>query len=186
MKSINRCHWVNLKNLSYIDYHDNEWGKPVHQDQKHFENLILEGAQAGLSWETILNKRDNYRIFFHNFDPKKIAKLTDQQLEVILQSPLIVRHRLKIYSVRKNAVAFLQIQKEFKSFNNFIWSFTDNQTISYSPKKTNSICLQISKTLKKYGFSFVGETIIESYLMASGIIQAHDKKCYLFNRKPIK
>ena len=185
----NRCPWLKLNNSNYVDYHDNEWGRPVREDSKHFELLTLEGAQAGLSWETILKKRDHYRKVFFNFDVKKVSTLSNEYLENLMQDPGIVRNRLKIYSVVSNAKNFIKIQKEFKSFNKYIWSFSENKVIYNSYRTTSdypantALSDQISKDLKKRGFKFVGSTIIYSYMQAAGIVQDHSVLCYLHKKK---
>lgn len=186
-----RCFWLNQKNLDYVNYHDNEWGHPIFSDELHFENLTLEGAQAGLSWETVLKKRNNYRQFFYNFEIEKVSKMNSSRLEKILLDPGIIRNRLKIFSVVNNAKCMMTIQKEFGSFNDYIWQFSDNKIIYANSKKSfedtnifkQNLSKTISKDLKKRGFKFVGETIIYSYLQASGIFQGHTKECFLFNKK---
>ncbi len=184
MNTKKRCSWVNLNNPSSINYHDNEWGKPCFNDNKLFEMLILEGAQAGLSWETILNKRENYRKAFDNFNPKKIAKYNNDKVEKLLQNKGIVRNKLKINSAIKNAKIFLEIQKEFGSFSNYIWAFTDNKTIinhfddySLTPTQTD-VSNKISKKLKKRGMNFVGSTIIYAYMQAIGMVNDHQNDCF--------
>lgn len=183
-KEKKRCPWVNLKSPLYISYHDKEWGRPVRRDKKHFEYLILEGAQAGLSWETVLNKREGYRKVFADFDYKKLSKFSDAKLEKILKNPAIIRNRLKVFSVRTNARAFMEVQKEFGSFNKYIWSFTEGKIIKNSPKKIKdyhaktSLSDAISKDLKKRGFKFIGSTIIYAYLQASGIVDDHSSDCF--------
>lgn len=186
MNSPKRCAWVPQNNELYQNYHDTEWGVPVYDDNKHFEFLILEGAQAGLSWETVLKKREGYRKAFKNFVPQKVAKMSDQELENLLQNPDIIRNRLKVFSARKNAIAFLNIQKEFGSFSNYIWAFVDNKpvvggwdNISQIPVKTD-ISDKISKDLKKRGMSFVGSTIIYSHMQAVGLVNDHTKDCFKF------
>ena len=168
----------------YAQYHDDEWGIEEHDDQMLFEMLILEGAQAGLSWETILKKREGYRKAFCNFDPTKVAKMKDAKLDALMNNAGIVRNRLKIYSVRKNAIAFLKIQKEFGSFDEYLWSYVDHKPIvnrfkSFEdvPTKTE-ISDAISKDLKKRGMSFVGSTIIYAYMQAVGMVNDHLKKCW--------
>lgn len=170
----------------YAEYHDTEWGVPVHDDQVHFEFLILEGAQAGLSWETILNKRENYRQLFHRFDPNKVAHMKDQQLETLLENPGIVRNRLKVYSARKNAIAFLKIQEEFSSYDRYVWQFVDgtpikNHWTSFDkvPVSTN-ISDALSKDLKKRGMSFVGTTIMYAYMQAVGMVDDHLTNCWQY------
>lgn len=187
MDEINRCGWVPLNNPEYQKYHDQEWGVAVHDDRKHFEMLILEGAQAGLSWEIVLKKREGYRKAFKNFDVKKVADMKDIELEELMQNPDIIRNRLKIFSARKNAIAFIKIQEEFTSFDNYIWMFVDNKPIVNNiknlceiPTKT-SISDKISKDLKKRGMSFVGTTIIYSYMQAVGLVNDHTTDCFRFS-----
>lgn len=179
-----RCDWASNVKEHYQKYHDEEWGLAVHDDRQHFELLCLECAQAGLSWETILNKRENYRRVFHNFDPSKIAIMTDNDLEEILLNPGIVRNRLKIFSVRKNAVAFVKLQHEFGSFNKYIWAYVENrQIINHYPQGSqifskSEISDKITKDLKKRGFTFVGSTIIYSYMQAAGLVDDHMAHCF--------
>ncbi len=178
----NRCTWPGDDPLM-MAYHDKEWGIPVHDDQKHFEMLLLEGAQAGLNWKTVLYKRENYRKRFKQFDPKKVAKITDRELEACLKDEGLIRNRLKIYGARKNAIAFLAIQKEFGSFDNYVWAFVDNQTIVNQPNKlsdlpaSTDISERLSKDLKKRGMTFVGPTIIYAYMQAAGLVNDHVKGC---------
>lgn len=178
-----RCQWVEDKDEVYQAYHDKEWGVPVHEDRKHFEMLILEGAQAGLSWETILKKRENYRLAFDGFDPERVAAYNEQDILRLLDNPGIVRNRLKIRSAVGNAHAFLQIQAEFGSFDAYIWKFVDGRvqvggfkTLEEVPAKT-ALSDAISKDLKKRGMKFVGSTIIYSYLQAVGIVNDHTVDC---------
>ena len=178
-----RCSWLNLNNEKYIKYHDNEWGRPVHDDQKHFEMITLEGAQAGLSWETILNKRERYRVVFKDFDPAKVAKFTKKDVAKLMLDPGIVRNRLKIESTISNAKAFIEVQEEFGSFDKYIWAYVGKPIINSFqgkelPSKTD-ISEKISKDLKKRGFRFVGSTIIYAYMQAIGMVQDHSKDCYL-------
>lgn len=187
MKELICCAWVPKNNTEYRKYHDEEWGVPVHDDTKLFEMLILEGAQAGLSWETVLKKRDGYRKSFRNFDINAVANMTDDELEALMQNPEIIRNRLKIYSTRKNAAAFIKIQEEFGSFDKYIWNFIGNkpiingwENISHIPTKTD-ISDKISKDLKKRGMSFVGSTIIYSFMQAVGLVNDHTKDCWKFN-----
>lgn len=170
---IQRCSWATTD--LYKEYHDNEWGKPVHDENKLFEMLILEGMQAGLSWLTILNKREAFRIAFDNFDCKKIALYDDAKIEKLMQNSRIVRNRLKIKSAITNAQQFIKIQESYGSFDSFIWSYVDGkpilnqfQTETDIPAKT-ALSDQISKDLKKLGFKFVGSTIIYAYMQAIGI-----------------
>lgn len=179
-----RCAWVNLNNPEYVAYHDKEWGKPVHDDRHLFEMLILEGAQAGLSWEIVLKKRDNYRRLFANFDPIKVSKFTQAKIEKLLLNPGIVRNRLKVESTISNAKAFLKVQKEFGSFSKYLWQFVDNKPIdncfaSLKEYPTKSLVSdKISKDLKKRGFRFVGSTIIYAYMQAIGMVNDHTMNCY--------
>lgn len=181
---VKRCSWVNPSNERYIDYHDNEWGVPVYDDIKLFEMLILEGAQAGLNWETILNRREGYRKLFKQFDPAKVARMTDTQLEKLLQDDRIIRNRLKVYSTRKNAQVFLSIQKEYGSFSDYLWAYVNGKPIINSPKLSTSVPTKtslsdsISKDLKKRGMSFVGSTIMYAYLQAVGIVNDHTANCF--------
>lgn len=181
-----RCSWVPEDNLEYKNYHDLEWGVPVYEDKKLFEFLILEGAQAGLSWATVLKKQDGYRSAFFDFDVQKCAQMSDSYLDSLMQNPEIIRNRLKIYSVRKNALAFIEIQNEFGSFSDYIWRF-----VSGKPKVNNLKSLEeipvksdisdkISKDLKKRGMSFVGSTIIYSYMQAMGLINDHLVSCFRY------
>ncbi len=168
----------------YADYHDQQWGIPEHNDQVLFEMLILEGAQAGLSWETILRKREGYRAAFHQFDVPMVAAMTDAELEACLQNPAIVRNRLKVFSVRKNALAFLKIQQEFGSFAEYLWRYVDgkpiiNQWQSFAEVPVSTpISDAISKDLKKRGMTFVGSTIIYAYMQAVGLVNDHLAACW--------
>lgn len=186
---VTRCPWVNLNNPNYIAYHDNEWGQPVFDDQVLFECLILEGAQAGLSWETVLKKRENYRRCFANFIPDKVARFSDKKIEKLLQDPGIIRHRLKVESARINAQAFLQVQKEFGSFSEYLWGFVDHKVITQRPKVLSDyptktkLSDDISRDLKKRGFKFVGSTIVYAYLQAVGIINDHSVDCFKSNNQ---
>lgn len=167
----------------YAEYHDKEWGVPVHDDHHLFEMLILEGAQAGLSWETILKRRSGYRKAFHKFNPKKVAAMSDQELEALRQNPDIIRNRLKIYAARQNAQAFLKIQKEFGSFDTYVWSFVKNKPIVKRRKRMQDIpvmipeSLALSKDLKKRGMTFVGPTIIYAFMQAVGLVNDHLADC---------
>jgi DNA-3-methyladenine glycosylase I len=181
-----RCRWVGTGKAFYEAYHDDEWGVPVHDDRLHFEMLNLEGAQAGLSWETILKKRDNYKKTFHDFDVYKCAKLTDKQLEKILTDPGIIRNRLKVFGVRKNAQAFKAVQKEFGSFDAYVWQFVGGKpldgkrrTMDDVPGSTE-ISDRLSKDLKKRGFTFVGSTIVYAYMQAAGLVNDHAAGCFRY------
>ncbi|MBS9780983.1 MAG: DNA-3-methyladenine glycosylase I [Gammaproteobacteria bacterium] len=179
-----RCSWVNVDNQLSVAYHDNEWGKPCFDDNKLFEMLVLESAQAGLSWQTILNKRENYRLAFDNFNPEKIACYTDSDIEKLLQNTGIVRNKLKIKSAINNANIFLQIQKEYGSFSNYLWQFVDFQPIQNHHEDytqapiTTPISDKISKDLKKRGMKFIGSTIIYAYMQAIGMVNDHQTDCF--------
>ncbi|MBT6843772.1 MAG: DNA-3-methyladenine glycosylase I [Candidatus Melainabacteria bacterium] len=186
-KSQTRCSWANPKNPLYVKYHDEEWGLPVHDDNKLFEMLILEGAQAGLSWETVLNKREGYRKAFNDFDVKKVAKMTDGQLEKLMSNEKIIRNHLKIFSARKNAIVFLEIQKEFGSFDKYLWAFTGGKTIKNQWQRlkeipaTSSVSDALSKDLKKRGMSFVGSTIVYAFMQATGMVNDHTVDCFRYS-----
>jgi len=181
-----RCAWSTTDSL-YIDYHDYEWGVPVHNDRLLFEFLILEGAQAGLSWITVLKKRDNYRKAFDNFEPDKIAKYNATKVEKLLLNEGIIRNRLKIESAITNAKAFLKIQKEFGSFDKYIWQFVNHKPIINSRKSLKEIPAKttesdlMSKDLKKRGFKFVGSTICYAFMQAVGIVNDHTTECFRYN-----
>jgi len=178
-----RCKWVTNDQV-YIDYHDSEWGIPVYDDQKLFEMLILEGAQAGLNWITILKRREAYREAFDNFDVNKISLYTEEKLEQLMKNDKIIRNKKKIYSVVQNAKSFLNIVNDYGSFSSYLWSFVNgtpiiNHWVYQSDVPTQSeLSIAISKDLKKKGFSFVGPTIIYSYLQAVGVINDHIVSCF--------
>lgn len=180
-----RCSWC-LKSESYIRYHDEEWGVPVHDDRVHFEFLVLEGAQAGLSWSTILNKRAGYRKNFAAFDPQKVARFTQARIEKILKDPAIVRNRLKVQAAVNNAKRFLEVQKEFGSFDNYIWGFVKGQPIVNKRRTLKDIPAitresdTLSKDLIKRGFKFVGSTVIYAHLQACGLVNDHLVECHRF------
>lgn len=179
-----RCRWVNLNNELYVKYHDEEWGVPSHNDNYLFEMLMLESFQAGLSWECILNKREDFRKSFDNFDYKKISNYGENKIDELMSNEKIVRNKLKIRSTIKNARIFIDIQKEFGSFDKYIWSFSNNKIIINKNDKfnpTSELSDRVSKDLKKRGMNFVGSTIIYSYLQAIGIINDHELKCYYRN-----
>lgn len=168
----------------YAEYHDHEWGVPSHDDQHLFEMLILEGAQAGLSWETVLKKRDGYRKAFHGFDPVKVAAMRDDELEELRQNPEIIRNRLKIYGTRRNALVFLRIQEEFGSFDWYIWNFVEGKPLKNHwthfkdvPAKT-PLSDALSKDLKKRGMTFVGSTIMYAFMQAVGMVNDHVLECW--------
>jgi DNA-3-methyladenine glycosylase I len=178
-----RCGWA-ASNPDYFDYHDHEWGVPVHDDRKHFEFILLDGFQAGLSWLTILRKRENFRLAFDHFDYEKIAGYDEDKIAELLQDSGIIRNKLKINATVKNARAFIRVREEFGSFDKYVWAFTDGKTIinqfrslSEIPAKTE-LSDRISKDLKKRGFSFVGSTIIYAYLQAAGIVNDHTTNCF--------
>lgn len=178
-----RCVWCGDDPL-YVAYHDTEWGVPVRDDHTLFEFLILEGAQAGLSWITILRKRESYRALFDNFDAEKVARYTDKRLEQILQDPSIVRNRLKVYGARKNARAFLAVQQERGTFSNYIWEFVDGAPIVNHRKSirdvpsTSIVSDKLSKDMKKRGFTFVGSTILYAHMQATGMVNDHTTDCF--------
>lgn len=181
-----RCAWATgLRDPDYIRYHDEEWGRPVHDDRHFFEMLTLEGAQAGLSWATILSKRANYRKAFASFDPKKVARFDAKRRAALMQDSGIVRNRLKIDSAVTNAQAFLQLQKELGSFDRYLWNFVDGKPVviirSRGERLPASTALsdRISKDLKKRGFRFVGSTIIYAFLQAVGVVNDHSQDCFL-------
>tara|TARA_R110002126_G_scaffold13118_2_gene56387 strand:- start:79545 stop:80132 length:588 start_codon:yes stop_codon:yes gene_type:complete len=173
----------------YAEYHDNEWGIPMHDDRYLFEMLILEGAQAGLSWETILKRRAGYKAAFHDFDVIKVAAMSDETLEALRQDEGIIRNRLKIYAARKNAIVFIAIQKQFGSFDRYLWSFVDGEQIVNhwqcfaEVPVTTPVSDALSKDLKKRGMSFVGSTIIYAYMQAVGLVNDHSGACWLAPRK---
>jgi DNA-3-methyladenine glycosylase I len=186
MTARNRCGWCGEDPL-YVAYHDNEWGVPVYDDRTLFEFLILEGAQAGLSWSTILKKRDGYREAFDGFDPEKVARYDDRQTAELLANPGIVRNRLKVASTVNNARAFLEVQNERGSFSDYIWSFVDGRPIQNSwrslaeiPAKT-PLAESISKDLKKRGFRFVGPTIVYAHMQATGMVNDHIVDCFRYH-----
>jgi DNA-3-methyladenine glycosylase I len=177
-----RCSWSETHEL-FIPYHDKEWGTPEHDDRRLFEMLNLEGAQAGLSWLTVLKKRDNYRTAFDNFDAKKIIKYTDAKKEQLMQNEGIIRNRLKIAAVVENAKAFLQVQKGYGSFDAYVWSFVNNKTIPYSKREEAiKISEQMSKELKKKGFTFVGATICFAFMQAVGMVNDHGPQCFKYKK----
>ena len=182
-----RCAWVTTEPL-YMDYHDREWGKPVHDDRLLFEFLILEGAQAGLSWLTILKKRDNYRKAFDNFDARRIARYNATQVKKLLANPGIIRNRLKIAAAVQNVQAFLVMQKEFGSFDKYIWQFIGGKPIKNHWKNLKEIPAKtaesdaMSKDLKKRGFRFVGPTICYAFMQATGMVNDHTVDCFRYKK----
>ena len=184
----NRCFGNKPGQGFYASYHDEEWGVPVYDDRLLFEMLTLEGAQAGLSWETILRKRQGYRRAFHNFDIEAVIAMSDDALEALRQNEGIIRNRLKIYATRKNAIIFKQIQEEFDSFSAYLWRFVDGQPLINDWQSfdevpvTTPISDAISKDLKKRGMSFVGSTIIYAYMQAVGLVDDHIQSCWCYPR----
>ena len=185
-KAVQRCEWAEGVSLDYIEYHDKEWGVPVWDDQVQFEFLILEGAQAGLSWSTILNKRDGYRNAFADFNPEKVARFTDKRVEKLLLDPSIVRNRLKVRSAVTNAKAFLAVQQEFGTFCDYIWDFIGGRPIQNKFKKDGDVAATspesdaLSKDLKKRGFKFVGSTIVYAHMQATGMVNDHVVGCFRY------
>lgn len=184
---MHRCLWVPLSNEEYQKYHDEEWGVPVFDDAKLFEFLVLEGAQAGLSWETILKRRQGYKKAFSNWNVKKVSKYTKEDIGKLLENPGIVRNKLKIKSAVQNAKAFINVQKEFGSFSEYIWQFVNHKPIKNRWKNIKEIPAQtelsqkISKDLKKRGFTFVGPTIIYAHMQATGMVNDHTIDCFRYN-----
>lgn len=178
-----RCHWASDADPEYVRYHDEEWGRPVHDDRRLFEMLTLEGAQAGLSWSTILRKRAGYRRAFAGFDPRRVARFDASQRTALLHDPGIVRNRLKIDSAVSNAAAFLAVQREFGSFDHYLWSFVGGRPIVNRPAAgkvaaRNPLSDLISRDLKRRGFRFVGTTIIYAFLQAVGVVNDHSRRCF--------
>ena len=183
---MNRCPWVGQNKPHYEHYHDTEWGVPVHDDQQHFEMLILEGAQAGLSWETILKRREGYREAFRQFDPVLVASMSDDCLTALLENPGIIRNRLKVFSARQNARVFLAIQQEFGSFDSWVWQFVQNEPKINRPQSMQDVPTHskesdaLSKELKKRGMSFTGSTIMYAWMQAVGLVDDHIFGCFRY------
>lgn len=181
-----RCFGGTAGKEFYAHYHDEEWGVPSHDDQHLFEMLILEGAQAGLSWETILKRREGYRKAFHNFDPVKVAAMKDEELEALRENPEIIRNRLKIYGARKNAIIFLKIQKEFGTFDRYVWGFVNGTAFVNHRQEFKDVPVTtresdaLSKDLKKRGMTFVGSTILYAYMQAIGMVNDHVVGCWRY------
>lgn len=181
----NRCKWVS-SNERYIQYHDEEWGVPCHADKMLFEMLCLEGQQAGLSWITILNKRENYRNLFADFHPEALIEFSDDLLNEILKDAGIIRNRLKVYSIRSNAFAYFKVKSEFGSFGTYIWSFVNGKTIQNKRKTIQEVPTEteqsraMSKDLKKRGFKFVGPSICYAYMQATGMVNDHSVDCFRY------
>lgn len=184
-----RCAWVPQDNLLYQEYHDKEWGVPVYEDRKHFEFLILEGAQAGLSWETILKRRAEYAKAFDNFDWEKMALYDEEKMEDLLNNPGIIRNRLKVQGAIINAQCFIEVRKEFGSFNTYIWSFVNGKPIHHHYRSIKEIPTEsaesraLSKDLRKRGFKFVGPTIMYAHMQAIGMVNDHTQDCFLYQPK---
>ena len=182
-----RCPWLDTSKADYVEYHDKEWGVPVHDDKKMFEFLILESAQAGLSWYTILKRRDGYKKAFAQFDVHKVANYGEDKVEELMQDSSIIRNRAKIKAAISNAKIFIEIQNEFESFCQYIWGFVDNKTIVNNIKElddypvTTPVSDAISKDLKKRGFKFFGSTICYAHLQACGLINDHSESCFRKN-----
>ncbi len=184
---MNRCAWGSSNPLM-IEYHDTEWGVPVHDEQKLFEFLVLEGMQAGLSWSTILNKRHNFRAAFHDFDPQRVARYTARDVKRLLDNPGIIRNRLKVEAAITNAQRFLEVQNEFGSFDTYIWSFVEGKPIKNGFKSLKEIPAKtplsdaISKDLKQRGCKFVGSTIVYAHMQATGMVNDHTVDCFRYNK----
>lgn len=175
-----RCKWCNIKNPKYVKYHDEEWCRPNFNDEYLFEMLILESFQAGLSWECVLNKREDFRKAYDNFDIDKICNYDDNKVQKLLQNEKIIRNKLKIKASVNNAKIFKGIQKEYGTFYNYLSDFTDDKVIYELDKTTNQLSDNLSKDLQKRGMKFVGSTIVYSYLQAIGVIYSHDKECFMY------
>lgn len=178
-----RCGWVKMNNPLYVAYHDEEWGQPLHDDRALFELLCLETYQSGLSWETVLNKRQGFREAFHGYQIQAVAEMTDGELEALLENPAIIGNRAKLFATRANAQAFLQVQKTYGSFDAYLWSFVDGQTIindvpdyHLAPAKT-ALSEKLSQDLKKRGFKFTGPVAVLSFLQAAGLVDDHENDC---------
>lgn len=184
--NVKRCGWAGTQNPLMIEYHDREWGVPIHDDRKHFEFLVLEGAQAGLSWAIVLNKREGYRRAYSDFDPEKVARYSEKRLQKLVLDPAIIRNRMKIESAVRNARAFLKVQKEFGSFDQYAWRFVDGRpklnrwsTMKQIPA-TSAESDRFSKDLKQRGFSFVGSTVIYAHMQAIGMVNDHLLDCFRY------
>ena len=183
-----RCSWVDLEKSDYVDYHDREWGVPVHDDLLIFEFLMLESAQAGLNWYTILRKRENYRRSFAGFDPQKVARFSEKKIEALLQDPGIVRNRLKVHAAVTNARCFLEVQNEFGSFDAYIWTFVDGRPVVNQPRNADDCPVTtpqsdaLSRDLKRRGFKFVGSTIVYAHMQATGVVNDHIVGCFRYEQ----
>lgn len=185
-RRIKRCDWAGTSSLQYIEYHDTEWGVPARDDRTQFEFLILEGAQAGLSWSTVLSKREGYRKAFADFDPQKVARFTQKRIDKILQDPNVVRNKLKVNAAVTNAKAFLEVQEEFGTFCDYIWRFVDGRPKQNRLKKQSDIAATspesdaMSKDMKQRGFRFVGSTILYAHMQATGMVNDHLVSCFRY------
>lgn len=181
---LQRCPWSEGVSDAYMAYHDKEWGVPLRDDRRQFEFLILEGAQAGLSWSTVLHKRDGYRAAFADFDPEVVSRFTDKQVATLIRNPAIIRNRLKIASAVSNARAFLEVQAEFGSFCSYIWSFVDGEPVRNKWRRQKQVPATspqsdaLSKDLRRRGFRFVGSTIMYAHMQATGMVNDHLVSCY--------
>lgn len=179
-----RCQWVGQDNILFEDYHDNEWGVPTHDDRKHFEFLILEGAQAGLSWLTILKRREGYRKAFAGFDPEKVSRFNEGKINELIACSDIIRNKLKIFSAVNNAKRFLEVQEEFGSFDKYIWQFVGGKTIQNKWRTMKEVpastkeSIALSKDLIKRGFTFVGPTVMYAHMQAVGLVNDHTIDCF--------
>ncbi len=178
-----RCKWANPNNATYLHYHDEEWGVPVHEDHKLFEMLILECFQAGLSWECILNKQEAFRRAFDGFDLEKVCEYGEEKIEELCKNKEIIRNRLKINAAVNNARIFREIQKEYGSFSKYLWHWTDEKVIYENDVVSSPLSDRVSKDLKKRGMKFVGTVIIYSYMQAVGVIYSHEKGCFMEHKK---
>ena len=184
--TVKRCQWALGGNALYVAYHDSEWGVPVHDDRRHFEFLVLESAQAGLSWSTILNKREGYRAAFAEFDPLKVARFTKKRIEKLIANPAIVRNRAKIHATVSNAQLFVKLQDEFGSFDKYIWRFVDGKPIRNRWKTmaevpaTSPVSDMLSKEMKRMGFKFFGSTICYAHMQAIGMVNDHTTDCFRY------
>lgn len=184
---LSRCKWVDETKADYVEYHDNEWGVPVFDDRTFFEFLVLESAQAGLSWYTILKRREGYRIAFEHFDPKLVATFDSEKVERLMENSAIIRNRAKIEAAINNAQCFLKVQSTYGSFSEFIWAYVngqplDNRGVDDMPPATTALSDKIAKDMKKLGFRFLGSTTIYAFLQATGVINDHDMDCFCRSR----
>ena len=182
MENKARCAWVNLGNEAYVRYHDEEWGRPLYDDGRLYELLILECFQAGLSWECVLNKRENFRAAFDNFDIDRVIAYGEDKKRELMEDRGIIRNRLKIAAAINNSAAFKAIQREYGSFSDYIWSFTDGRVVTeeYTVRTTSPLSDEISRDLKRRGMTFVGSTIIYSFLQSMGVINGHSRDCMCY------